>query len=223
MQNTFDFLSSTERQRLKELADAIAKAVFPEKIICYGYKRLNVQRWQVFSGAQMLKDEIAFDILIIKGKTNPFKDEDVLTLLDKIRLPHVRANYIIHRVTGVNAAISEGSHFFNLVSKYGWMVLDSGAPLHSYQYDCSLYRCINLAKEVWTLVYPRAFGFYKGAEYYKGAGNWELEAFLLHQAVEQTALALVKAVTGYRPLSHNISRLAPLLDLAGLDCSVFFR
>lgn len=61
--------------------------------------------------------------------------------------------------------------------------------------------------------------FLAGAEVYMARQNWNLAAFMLHQALEQSLSNLITAKTGYEQRTHNIKRL---LKYAGLIDGDFY-
>jgi HEPN domain-containing protein len=66
--------------------------------------------------------------------------------------------------------------------------------------------------------------FLEGANFYMKEKNNVLALFMLHQAVESTLLAVIKAFSGYRPSAHNLIRIFKISmlftqDIAGVfDC-----
>jgi HEPN domain-containing protein len=55
--------------------------------------------------------------------------------------------------------------------------------------------------------------FLAGAEVYMTRQNWNLAAFMLHQALEQLLTNLITAKTGYEQRTHNIKRLMKYIFL----------
>jgi hypothetical protein len=71
-------------------------------------------------------------------------------------------------------------------------------------------RNLNTSSNNWARWFGQADNFFDGAEYYIQSSAYRSALFLLHQAVESALMAIIIAVTGYRPNSHNLSRLFKL-------------
>jgi HEPN domain-containing protein len=67
-------------------------------------------------------------------------------------------------------------------------------------------------KVQWDRHFGLAEGFLEGASYYLTSGSASLAVFMLHQATEQTCIALIKTCLGYRPTTHNLGRLLALTE-----------
>lgn len=59
--------------------------------------------------------------------------------------------------------------------------------------------------------------FLAGAEVYMARQNWNLAAFMLHQALEQLLTNLITAKTGYEQRTHNTKRLLKYVGLIDGD------
>jgi HEPN domain-containing protein len=71
-------------------------------------------------------------------------------------------------------------------------------------------------KEISTLLGKgkyMASEFLVGAEVYMARQNWNLAAFMLHQALEQSLSNLITAKTGYEQRTHNTKRLLKYVGL----------
>ena len=62
-----------------------------------------------------------------------------------------------------------------------------------------------------------ALEFLTGAEVYMARENWNLAAFMLHQALEQSLSSLITAWTGYEQRTHNTRRLLKYVGLINGD------
>ncbi len=77
----------------------------------------------------------------------------------------------------------------------------------------AIIRNLNCDKVSWQRWYGQAEEFLKGAEYHLKEGAYKAALFSLHQAAEAALIAIVEEVTGYRPSSHNLSRLFKLTEM----------
>jgi hypothetical protein len=77
----------------------------------------------------------------------------------------------------------------------------------------SVIKNLNTSGDNWARWYGQADNFFDGAEYFIQSGAYRSALFLLHQAIESALMAIIIAVTGYRPNSHNLSRLISLTKI----------
>jgi HEPN domain-containing protein len=68
------------------------------------------------------------------------------------------------------------------------------------------------AQAHWSRWYGLGQYFLKGAADSLTYGRPDLTLFMLHQAVEHTCIALIRVFTGYRPNTHNLSRLLAIIE-----------
>lgn len=81
-------------------------------------------------------------------------------------------------------------------------------------------------KEIWALLGKgkyMACEFLAGAEVYMARQNWNLTAFMLHQALEQSLSNLITAKTGYEQRTHNTKRLLKYVGLIDGDFYTFMK
>ena len=70
----------------------------------------------------------------------------------------------------------------------------------------------HIMQAIWTRWYGLAQHFYKSAVDSQDFERPDLTAFMLHQAMEHTCGALIRIFTGYRPNTHNLSRLLMMVE-----------
>jgi HEPN domain-containing protein len=70
----------------------------------------------------------------------------------------------------------------------------------------------HIVEGIWSRWYGLALNFFKCAVDSLGYKRPDLTAFMLHQAVEHTCSALIRVFTGYRPNTHNLTRLMMMVE-----------
>jgi HEPN domain-containing protein len=223
MQTTLEHLTPLQKARLTVFLGEIIKAIQPEKIICYGYRITSQYHWQCFTGEKTGKEHIIYDLLVIPNSDDQRNDHEILDVLDKIVYTHISATCIVYKLELVNNAIEKNARFFNSLYFNGVMLHNAtNTKLAAPEKEYTLQNHVEAAEQAWSRMFTKAMTFYNGAAYYQSVSVPEQVVFSLHQAIEQMAMALLKALTGYRPDTHNLLRLLALLEQTGLNTLAIF-
>lgn len=212
MQTTFINLPSSQEQNLKQAITGIAADIDPEKIICYGTRTWLDNTWSGFDPVLASNISTDFDLLIITKPGQKLKDHEVLDRVAGYITQETRIVAIVHSLYAVTEALEQGRPFFSTVYKHGILVYDSsGIPLTIPRPTDKLDHQMEIESYC-----DHHFGlstkFFDGASYYITSGSAALAVFMLHQATEHACMALIKACLGYRPTTHNLSRLLALTE-----------
>lgn len=65
--------------------------------------------------------------------------------------------------------------------------------------------------------------FYKGAQFYREQGSWNLAAFCMHQAFESGFISLISSVLGYKINVHNLSRMLQITLMVTDELKLVFK
>lgn len=223
MQTTLNHLTTSQQANLTALLGTIIQSVQPAKIICYGYHINSQHHWRPLLQESINRECITYDLLVLTHSNESRSTAQLLDLLDKTGGQNAAAACIIHKQDAVNGAIANGSRFFTDICHHAVLLYDAtgdALAVPSRWYDAP--DLIAAAAKHWNRQFARASSFYKGAAYYQSLHEGTAAVFCLHQAVEQMALAVLKAITGYKAETHNLSRLFVLLDQLGLQASAVF-
>lgn len=197
-----------------EILSRILHAIRPAKIICFGVRTQAAEAWSCFLPDMEREEAKAYDLLIL---TTPDEKRPTPALLDMATAFNTRlvqVNALIHNVATVKEAVSERQPFFTAVCTEGHLLYDAGN--HPFEFptehllSAESKRLTNEAH--WVSGFGRAQKFLAGASHFHSRGWNGLSCFMLHQAIEQTCIALTQSVTGYRPNSHNLNRLTKMID-----------
>ncbi|WP_316849080.1 HEPN domain-containing protein [Pedobacter agri] len=122
---------------------------------------------------------------------------------------------ICHNNQLIWEAIDLNSRFFKTIYNYGEL-LYSHCGLLTRPYVGPFIQVDGAKKAVKHYRYrmPLAEGFLSGADKCLQEERWELCLFMLHQAVEQTSIMLIRVLLSYRSEFHNLCRLLKLLRSA---------
>ena len=223
MQTTLNHLSPSQQANLTALLGTIIQSIQPAKIICYGYHINSQHHWRPLLQESIDRECITYDLLVLTQSNESRPTAQLLDILDKTGSDHAAAACVIHKQDAVNGAITKGSRFFTAVCQHAVLLYDAtgeALAVPSRRYEAA--ELIAMAATHWNRQFARASSFYKGASYYQSQHEGTAAVFCLHQSVEQMAIAVLKAITGYKAETHNLARLFVLLDQLGLQASAVF-
>jgi len=212
---TTGFLPRSQQQLMAELIGKIVEAVHPEKIICYGIRSVHYQDWGCFLDSGGIKEHarLGLDLLIIAPAAKGKAEQDISLAAEQVCQPWTDVHCITHKIHTVNNDLAKGIPFFCALYHRGMIVYDAGqTPLLNpgLSENGSFKR--EVMEGIWTRWFGLALNFYKSAEESLKYERPDLTAFMLHQAVEHTCGALIRVFTGYRPNTHNLTRLLLMVE-----------
>jgi HEPN domain-containing protein len=215
MLTTIEWLTKPQQESLTELIQKIVQAVHPEKIICYGVRVSRYREWSCFleNSEDMEHFHPSFDFLIISPVEEKRNGHDISQIAEQQYLPPVSICCISHKINSINDALVAGQPFFCSLYYNGILLYDAGRTALSGPGDPEKGKLKkDRAQSHWTRWYGLAQYFLKGAADSLAYGRSDLTVFMLHQAVEHTCIALIRVFTGYRPNTHNLSRLLTIVE-----------
>lgn len=212
MLTTFNHIPPSQEQKFRLAVCAIATAVTPEKIICYGTRTWLTHTWNIVDPVLNSTMNTDYDLLIITKPGTKRREHEILDIVAQYSTQETRIVAIAHSLPAVNEALEQGRSFFVNIYKNGILVYDSsGIPLATPPV-CDNADHLTDIKAQWDQHFGLALEFLAGASYYISSGNAALAVFMLHQAAEHSCIALVNACLGYRPATHNLNRLLTLTE-----------
>ncbi|MDR3712610.1 MAG: HEPN domain-containing protein [Puia sp.] len=215
MSPTIGILPRSLQQLLAEVVQKIVLAVQPEKIICYGLRSVHYQDWGCFldEGIMRNSSRLKLDLLIIAPVTRGQLEQDISFAAEQQCKILADVHCITHKVHSVNDNLIKGNPFFSSLYNKGLLVYDSGQTELETPFEmagATVER--HIIQAIWSRWYGLAQHFYKSAVDSQDFERPDLTAFMLHQAMEHTCGALIRVFTGYRPNTHNLSRLLMMVE-----------
>lgn len=212
MLTSINHLPSCQEQKFREAVYAIATAVAPEKIICYGTRTRLMHTWSVVDPVLNSTMKTGYDLLIITKPGMKRREHEILDIAAQHSTQETRIVAIAHSLCAVNEALEQGRSFFVNIANNGILVYDSsGIPLATPPV-CDNAEPLADIHAQWDHHFGLAGKFFEGANYYIFSGNSALTVFMLHQATEHSLIALIRACLGYRATTHNLNRLLALTE-----------
>jgi HEPN domain-containing protein len=209
----------------REVVSRILKILNPEKIICFGSRVRALDAWSSFVPQREKSLFATYDLLIITRVSERRSRHELLDMLDSsLSDSSVTATVLVHGIDTVNQALLEGSVFFGNVCRTGSILYDNGETALVTGQANHRSTDIGHMEQVWGESFGLAKQFLNGALHFSWSSCNNIAVFMLHQAIEQTCNALVRIMTGYRPATHNLSRLLAMTEnFSTLSCVVFPR
>lgn len=226
MLTNLSHLPETQHKQLAALVTAIVKAIAPEKIICFGCRLNIMQDWGCFMTGNDYQDHTGaeYDLLIIPDADDKRADHEIIQIAEQQAEPlGCRVTGIVHKLASVNEAIEKGSRFFTTLLHKGVLLYNgSSLPFASPPAEGQPLTAKSRMEESWNKEYRMARQFYDMGTHCLTHQWYELCVFMLHQAVQHSCMALLRAITGYRSNTHNLARLLALTENFSLLPSIVF-
>ncbi len=115
--------------------------------------------------------------------------------------------FITENIESFNQAINEGRYFHNDIRAEGIMLYDSGKYEIASKRTLNYTEISNLAKEYYEQKFKSAASFIRSASHAYDDEDYNMAAFLLHQATENYLCAILLTGELYCPKEHSLMRL----------------
>jgi HEPN domain-containing protein len=129
---------------------------------------------------------------------------------------------LVHYASAVVNAINKGDHFFNRALSCPALYI-SGNMLLPDSDVIKPNTVVDLGEANWERWRKQAKEFLLGAEYYLSVEAYSAALFSLHQCAEDTLIAIVRSVLGYKINSHNLLRLLRVTQFFTNDLTAVFQ
>lgn len=215
MLTTFPKLPQEQMQQIIQLVKAIVKSVHPNKIICWGHRTTIMSDWNCFSEEPNQEKEVhpTYDLLIIVDEDEKRPEHEIIQAAEqKVLLLGCEVTVIVQSLSAANKALENGNRFISNVYQNGILIYDrDGDPLSvpSVKPDLEIVR--SKIEADWNRCFDIAQCFLKKAQYCFDNGWYEQGTFDLHQSAQHACMAILRAYSGYRSTTHNLSRLLGLI------------
>jgi HEPN domain-containing protein len=209
------YLTEFQQAQLGPFIQQIIETIQPEMIICYGIRSNLYKKWGCFLEHDDFQEtpHLILDLLIIVGPNEKRPLHDITDKAEHNNLPHLILSCLTHKLNSVNDALENGHPFFSTLYHKGVLLYDSGRVQLSVPEKPELKPIpLHLAEANWQRWHGLAKTFLQSAISSMPYDRPDLTVFLLHQAVEHTCIALIRVFTGYRPNTHNLTRLFAMIE-----------
>ncbi|GAA3934387.1 hypothetical protein GCM10022209_31050 [Chitinophaga oryziterrae] len=154
-----------------------------------------------------------YDFLIITNDEEQRAHYEIIEIAEQQAFPlGCDTTIIVQQLNAANKALENGSRFISTVYRKGVMLYSGdGIPLSTPPNESDISVLKNLIEDNWHIRFGMSRRFLKTANYCLDNGWNEQTIFDLHQSVEHACVAIIRAYTGFRPTTHNLSRLLDLI------------
>ncbi|MBX2914571.1 MAG: HEPN domain-containing protein [Cyclobacteriaceae bacterium] len=209
MKTSLTHLSENKQYEIRRIVDIIQEVVSPEKIILFGSHAKGTQvehRYQTKDG--IIHEYISdYDFLVVT-KDNPEKtyvqESKIMDRVDHFNPP---VNLEIHEIDYINEGLAWGQYFFADIVKEGILLFDSGKVNFVEARVLTAQEAKEISQQYFEKWFKRANGFISGIDGYISKEEYNVCAFILHQAAESYYYTTLLVFTGYKPKTHNLGKL----------------
>jgi len=213
--------------QVKEIGPVVTLLVAqyqPDKIICFGCVSNNREAAGCFMGSESRFKSHYFLLMITK---EAFRVEHDAQDYVNTHFGGGTISIISHGRKIIEQAIVKNSRFFITVYRDGCLLYTADGMPRSFEQltlpEIDPIQTQTKAKKHYNSRWTMACGFLEAAAKCNEEAFYNNTVFLLHQAVEQTCIALIRVCTGYRPDLHNLDRLLKLCLCFCPDLSIHFQ
>jgi uncharacterized protein len=212
---TLQHLPKQQVAQLVQLIQRIVQVIYPVKIICYGYRSSTMDDWSCFYDGDTHNKRInpTYDFLIITNDEEKRAHYEIIEIAEQQAYPlGCDTTIIVQQLNAANQALENGSRFISTVYRKGVMLYsDNGLPLSMPSQELDIRALKNVIEGNWQRRFGMSRRFLMTANYCFDNGWNEQTIFDLHQSVEHACVAIIRVYTGFRPTTHNLSRLLDLI------------
>ncbi|RXK81268.1 HEPN domain-containing protein [Filimonas effusa] len=209
-------LSQQQLSLLKEFTGKIVQTIAPVQVLCYGTRHSNTYEWTTFNfddTSVSHSSTVSYDLIVVTQNKENRPDHEIIQAIEQ-QAPAYKLNVtsVILKESAFDKSLSDGWRFFTTAYYRGAMLYDSNpSVIYVPQGPPEIRGLIHAIQQHWSYYFTGAKGFYNSAEDNLKRG-WTSGVMLsLHQATQHTCMALLRAFTGYRSATHNLSRLLELI------------
>lgn len=201
-------LSEDQQHDLSGIVEAICHKFEIQHIFLFGYRQAASADCSCF--AKNHYAEVKSYCILVVTHTRQGQQHTIQDFLNH-QFPDLQITVLSHWSGQVDKLLAEGNRFFCEVFKTGLLLTTSdGYNALSYTYSGTTAQYHEDARQYFTHHSALAKGFLASARKRFNGQDFKLCLFLLHQAMEQSAIGLIRVWMGYRYNIHHLSRLLAL-------------
>jgi uncharacterized protein len=195
--------------QLQIVLQAIIKTTSPEHIFLLGALYNRQQFHSIFTDAPASFQQVMhYDLLVLLSPADKRNIDELQDIIENRCKPHTPVTVIILNVQQFNHQLTTAHPFACNVHQHGLHVYNAQrTPLENAN-PPGIATLQSQAKETFEKWHRLAQEFMTGAELYAMRKQFSMAAFMLHQVAERSYVELIQVMTGYRPGTHNLDKLA---------------
>lgn len=181
--------------------------------------------WSCFIDGDTRKETIypTYDLFIVINDDEKKQHHEIIEFVEQYAISiHCDATIIAQPLNAVNKELEQGKRFISTVYRHGVILYDDGSALSIPREEMEIAILKNVIETNWQKSFGMAHRFLKTANYCFENGWNEQTVSDLHQSAEHACVAILRVCTGYRPTTHNLSRLLSLIGNFSMEPLVVF-
>lgn len=193
---------------LADLVSSLAQAVATDKIFLLGQSVENLPVSSIFRPVQHGNATVTgYYILLLTRHGEQRADDVIQDMLEQRNKYRVPVHLMVYPVRSFYQWLKAGQYFAIKVMEEAPMLYNAGITKIPEPGYVLTEQTIQKQQEQVKVSIQHANAFLTGAELFISTGNFDLAAFLLHQATEHACLSFLLQHTGLRTGTHNIDKL----------------
>ena len=209
MKTTLSHLPENKQEEIQRIAEIIREVVNPEMIILFGSyaKGTYVEdRYRAKDGTvyEYVSD---YDFLVVTKDNKEKVYDQESKILDKVHRYKPPVNLEIREVDYINEGLEWGQYFFSDIVREGIALYNTGKEQFVEPRVLDSEEERKISQQYYDTWYKRGKGFISGIDAYIANGEFNIGAFILHQAAESFYYTALLVFTGYKPKTHNLRKL----------------
>lgn len=208
---------------LERVTSELVKRYQPENIICFGSLQQSVSSGGCFMATNSQHTNHYFLLMVTAGSN---RIEHEVQAMMTACFKDTSITIVVHGREIIHDAIARGNRFFITVFRTGTVLynVDGLSPFFTILHlpEVEPVQIYLKAEHHYKHRYHMALGFMEGAHVCMTKGYYNNAVFMMHQAIEQGCIGLIRIFIGYRSDMHNLDRLLKLTLCFSLEPSDIF-
>jgi len=206
---------------LLKIITLIKESVHPEKIFFTGITTTVKDTENIFSDSGVVNETVSAYHLVVLMPTG----ETINSIHEKIEASCRQYAYtivFIQRISQFNEDLRAAESFALQTYTRGELVYDAGNIPFATAGPYNSEKAHSATEKLFIQGMNKAAEFLTGAELYKVRNQNTLAAFMLHQAIEQSCLILLRVMTGFNPNTHSLDKLFRYCNSCSYELDTLF-
>ena len=231
MKKSIKRLPKRTQEELTVLLDLVCKNIENcQMVILFGsYARGNYVLWDsnIEFGVHT-SYQSDYDILLVVTGQTKYVERKLNRITNKYHdlfadRRHAFPQFVVEHINTVNCNLEISQYFFTDIVREGIMLYNSGKHELARPRKLSFKEIRDIAQSEFDKLFPYACDFLGSVKgYFVSKGQYNLSAFMLHQACEKLYNCILMVFTNYRPKSHKIKELGWMVKRFSMELTTVF-
>lgn len=209
MKTSLSHLPENKQHEILRIVEIIKELSSPEKIILFGSYAKGTYTEHTYTGRDGIRYEYIsdYDLLVVTKDVieKAYELDDQIT--NRARMYKAAVNMEIHDIAYINEGLEVGQYFFSDIVKEGVVLFDRGDVQFSEPRQLKPEEEKAISQQYFDKWFNRGGAFMKDVDAHLLANELNEGVFLLHQIAESFYYTALLVFTGYKPKTHNLSKL----------------